>query len=130
MINVLIGIISGIVSGSGMGGGAILILCLSVFMGIEQHIAQGANLVFFIPTSISAIFINIKQKLINWKLAVPITVFGIIGAIIGANIAVRMNVNMLKRFFGIFLFFIAFFQIYELFAEHKRNKKTQNKIRN
>ena len=34
MLEVLIGIISGVISGTGMGGGTILILILSVFMGI------------------------------------------------------------------------------------------------
>ncbi|MCI8621567.1 MAG: TSUP family transporter [Clostridia bacterium] len=67
MVNVLIGIISGLVSGMGMGGGTILILCLSLFMGIDQHTAQGANLVFFIPTSLVSIATNIKKKIIKWK---------------------------------------------------------------
>jgi len=38
-------------------------------MGIDQHTAQGANLVFFVPTSIVSIITNIKQKLIKWKTA-------------------------------------------------------------
>ena len=82
MLNILIGGISGIVSAMGMGGGTILILCLSLFLGKDQHIAQGANLVFFIPTSIVAIIMNIKQKLIKWKTGIQVTIFGIIGAII------------------------------------------------
>lgn len=67
MVNILIGAVSGLVSGMGMGGGTILILCLSLFMGVDQHVAQGANLVFFVPTSMVSIFTNIKQKLIKWK---------------------------------------------------------------
>ncbi len=67
MKEVLVGIVSGFVSAMGMGGGTILILCLSMFMGIEQHIAQATNLVFFIPTSIVAIITNIKQKYIDFK---------------------------------------------------------------
>lgn len=67
MIEILIGMLSGFVSGMGMGGGTILILCLSMFMGVEQHIAQATNLVFFIPTSIVAIITNIKQKYIDFK---------------------------------------------------------------
>lgn len=82
MLNILIGGISGTVSAMGMGGGTILILCLSLFLGKDQHIAQGANLVFFIPTSIVAIIMNIKQKLIKWKTGIQVTIFGIIGAII------------------------------------------------
>ena len=50
MLEILIGLISGIVTGIGMGGGTILILLLSVIWNYEQHIAQATNLIFFIPT--------------------------------------------------------------------------------
>ena len=86
MIEILIGMISGIVSGTGMGGGTILIFLLTFMMGIEQHVAQATNLIFFIPTSIVAIIINIKNKNIDLKLAIIISIFGILGAIIGSNI--------------------------------------------
>ena len=39
MPEILIGLVSGIVSGIGMGGGTILIFLLTFFMGIEQHMA-------------------------------------------------------------------------------------------
>ncbi len=65
MIEVLTGIVSGIVSGLGMGGGTILILIFTIFLNIEQHIAQATNLIFFIPTAIIAIYINKKQKLLD-----------------------------------------------------------------
>lgn len=69
MEKLLIGFVSGIVSGTGMGGGTILILCLSIFLGVNQHTAQATNLIFFIPTSIAAIIINVKEKKINFKIA-------------------------------------------------------------
>ena len=62
MGEILIGIVSGIISGAGMGGGTILIFLLSFVMGVEQHIAQATNLIFFIPTSIVAIIVNLKNK--------------------------------------------------------------------
>ena len=122
MLNVLIGAISGIVSGMGMGGGTILILCLSLFLGKEQHIAQGANLIFFVPTSIVSIFINIKQKLVKWKIGLTVAFFGIIGAIIGAKISVNLDTNRLKLYFGIFLLIIAAFEIYSLFFKKEKAK--------
>ena len=57
---IIIGLVSGIVSGTGMGGGTILIFLLTNICGLEQHIAQATNLIFFIPTSIAAIIVNIK----------------------------------------------------------------------
>ena len=114
MINIIIGTASGIVSAMGMGGGTILILCLSLFLGKDQHIAQGANLVFFIPTSVVSIFMNIKQKLIKWKIGIVVGIFGIIGAAIGAKISVNLDTNKLKLYFGIFLLIIA-----QVFAKSK-----------
>ena len=67
MIESLIGLVSGIVTGTGMGGGTILILLLSIFLGLNQHTAQATNLVFFIPTAVTSVFIGIKNKNINIK---------------------------------------------------------------
>ena len=78
MPQILIGLLSGIVSGTGMGGGTILIFLLTFFMEIEQHIAQATNLIFFIPTSIVAILVNLKNKNIDLKLAITISICGVI----------------------------------------------------
>lgn len=120
---VIFGIISGIVTGLGMGGGTILILLLSLFMNLEQHVAQATNLVFFVPTAISAIIINIKQKNIDYKLAGIITVCGIIGAIIGAIISESISSNKLKKYFAVFILLIAIYEIYKLYKEYRIRKK-------
>ncbi len=122
MVEILIGILSGIISGTGMGGGTILIFLLVYLMGIEQHIAQATNLIFFIPTSIIAIIINWKHKNIALQSAVLISVFGILGAIIGANISIHINVNILKKCFGIFLAVIAIHEIYTIIKWYKKQK--------
>jgi len=127
MTEVLIGIISGIVSGTGMGGGTILIFLLSFMLEIEQHTAQATNLIIFIPTSIVAIIVNLKNKNIDTKQAIIISIFGVLGAIIGANIAIYMDVKILKKGFGIFLIFVTINEIYSIIKLHKKDKKTNNK---
>ena len=127
MTEVLIGIVSGIVSGTGMGGGTILIFLLSFILGIEQHTAQATNLIFFIPTSIVAIIVNFKNKNIDTKQAIIISIFGVLGAIIGANIAIYMDVKILKKGFGIFLIFVTINEIYSIIKLYKKDKKTNNK---
>lgn len=129
MLETLIGFISGIVSGTGMGGGTILILCLSIFLEINQKTAQATNLIFFIPTSIAAIYINMKQKNINIKLAKQIIFWGIIGTIIGALIAQKINITVLKKMFGIFLTIIAIHEIYLLIKEYIFYKNGKDKIK-
>ena len=95
MKEIIFGILSGIVAALGMGGGTILILLLGIFTSIEQHFIQGTNLVVFIPTSIVAIGINIKNKTINYKEALPIIILGIIGAIFGSFIAFKFDNKIL-----------------------------------
>ncbi len=126
MTQIFIGLISGIVSGTGMGGGTILIFLLTNLLGLDQHIAQATNLIFFIPTSIIAIIINIKNKNIDLKTGILISVYGILGAIIGANIAIKVNVKILKKAFGIFLAIIAIHEIYTSIKLYKKEKVRDN----
>ncbi len=129
MKEIIIGLVSGIVSGTGMGGGTILIFLLTYISGLEQHIAQATNLIFFIPTSIVAIIVNIKNRNIRFRVATMISVFGILGAIIGANLSIHTNVYKLKKLFGIFLATIAIHEIYTIIKENKKNQKGDNKIK-
>lgn len=123
MLEIIFGVIAGIVTGLGMGGGTVLILLLSLFSGLEQHIAQATNLVFFIPTSIAAIIMNFKQKNVNFKLAINISFFGIIGAILGSIISNNISSNNLRKYFAIFILIIAIHEIYELYKQYKNNRK-------
>jgi len=123
MIEVISGIIAGMFTGTGMGGGTVLLLLLAMFANLEQHFAQGINLVFFILTTISAIIINIKDKFIDFKLGFQIIIYGIIGAIIGSKIAININSENLRRYFGFFLAIITIYEIYYLIKENIKEKK-------
>ncbi len=129
MSNVLIGVISGIISGMGMGGGTVLIVLLTLISNMEQHIAQATNLIFFIPTSIVAIIVNIKNKNINLNLALIISIAGVIGAILGAKISVNLDVQSLRKYWGYFLALIAIHEIYILVKLYIKNKNRHNKIK-
>lgn len=126
MVEIIIGVVSGMVAALGMGGGTILILLLGIFTGLEQHIIQGSNLIFFIPTSIVAIIMNIKNKTINYKNAATIIISGIIGAIVGCKISFMVENNNLRKYFGIFLLGIAIFEIYDLIRQYILSKKENN----
>ncbi len=128
-MEILIGLISGIVSGSGQGGGTILILCLTLFYGIDQHKAQATNLIFFVPTAISAIIVSIKEKNIKWKVVTPVIISGIIGALIGAYLSTKTDVKSLKKYFGYFLAIIAIYEIYCYVKKYIFNKNTHTKIK-
>jgi len=121
MVLFLIGLAAGIVSGMGIGGGAVLIPALVIFIRPEQHIAQGVNLVFFIPTAIIALVIHIKNRKIDFKMALPIMIAGIIGAYMGSRLALALHGDILRKWFGVFLLFMG---CYEMAREDTKNAAT------
>lgn len=118
MIEILFGFIAGIIAALGMGGGSILIILLSIFTSYTQKMIQGINLIFFIPTAVIAIFINLKRKNIDLKLSVIIIIFGIIGAIVGSNIAFKLSDKVLRNCFLIFLIIITIYEVYGFFKKY------------
>lgn len=104
---ILIGIISGIVTGMGMGGGSILILILTAFLFVNQHTAQATNLIFFVPTSISAIYVYFKNRNVDTKLGLKLLYTAIIGAVVGSYLTKYVASDNLKKYFGMFLLTIA-----------------------
>lgn len=116
MIVILIGLAAGIISGMGIGGGAILIPALVLFVKPEQHVAQSVNLLFFIPTAIVALSIHIKHKNVDFKVGIPILLCGLGGAIIGSSIALSVDGGVLRKIFGVFLLAMG---MYEIFGKGK-----------
>ena len=111
MINILTGFFSGIISGMGIGGGAILIPTLIIIEGISQQLAQGINLTYFIPTAIISLFVHIKNKNVEFKTARIIGGCGMAGSVLGSLVAVSVRGEILRRMFGIFLLAIGIYEI-------------------
>lgn len=106
------GVLSGMLGSMGLGGGGVLIIYLTLFAGLEQQLAQGINLIFFIPMAILSIIIYFKKKLIYWNIAWPMATLGVVGSFIGTYIAGFMNNNILGKIFGILLFIMGLIQLF------------------
>ena len=102
-ISIIVGVLCGIISGFGIGGGSLLMVWMTVVVAIEQKDAQGINLLYFIPTSIGALYFHIKNKLITWEVVIPAVLFGCVTAAISAWIAAKIDVAFLQKLFGIYL---------------------------
>ena len=121
MIIYIISLISGIISGMGIGGGTVLIPGLIIFLNIKQQIAQSINLLIFIPTGIVALYSHIKQGNVEKDSLKSLIITGIIGAIVGSYIAILVNPNVLRKMFGVFLFFMGSYEIYCSLKSKKRD---------
>jgi len=108
---VLIGLAAGTVSGMGIGGGAVLIPSLTVLLGVGQREAQHINLLFFLPTAIFALRVHAREKNIEKKGLWKLTLFGLMGAVPAALIAVRINADWLRKGFAVFLLCMATYEL-------------------
>jgi uncharacterized membrane protein YfcA len=61
----ILGFIGGIPAGMGMGGGTVTIPLLVLVGGVEQKIAQCANLFSFLPMSVGALKTHAKNGLLK-----------------------------------------------------------------
>ena len=111
--------LTGIFASMGLGGGMVLIVYLTVFAGFSQLVAQGINLVFFIPIAIISLVLHTKNKLVEWKKAVPAVLWGTAAVIISAWLANRIEQSLLSKAFSIFLILMG---LKELFFKSEKHK--------
>ena len=113
ILGILTGLFSGIISGMGIGGGAILIPALIMLEKVNQQVAQGINLVYFIPTAVVSLIVHIRRKNVEIKTAFIIGASGILGAVFGSVIAKNIHSDILGKLFGIFLLAIGIYEIFK-----------------
>lgn len=103
---VLIGLLAGILSGfMGVGGGVVMIPLMILLLGYDQHQAQGMSLaVLAVPvTFIAAYNYHNSGHPIDWKYALVIAVFFVVGGYFGSKIAIALNQTVLKKVFALIL---------------------------
>ena len=116
-VSVLIGVLCGVVSGLGIGGGSLLMIWLTAVLATEQRAAQGINLLYFLPTAAASLVFHAKNKLVRWDLVLPAAVCGCITAAGAAWLAQTVEISLLRKGFGAFLIVIGLLEL-------KKAKKT------
>lgn len=116
----LIGLVSGIIGGMGIGGGSVLVPGLVFLLGTEQHVAQGVTLVTFLPMAAVALFIHYRAGNLKLRPAWPLIVGSVVSAFIGARLAAVISGPMLKKIFALFLFGVG---LYEFWSGMKKGER-------
>ena len=99
----LCGLGASVISAWGVGGGTLLLLVMTLFFGVDQRTAQGVNLLFFLPTAASALVCHARGGYLDkptLKAAVPPAA---VLALAGAWAATALDVELLRRPFGVYL---------------------------
>jgi len=119
---VLIGLAAGVVSGMGIGGGAILIPALTIIFGMTQQNAQMINLLYFIPTALLAVRVHKKSGNIEKNGLLPLILWGLLGALPGALIAIKIDATYLRKGFAVFLLIVGLYEIRKGFLAWKTQR--------
>lgn len=109
---VLIGLIAGILSGLvGVGGGIIMVPLFVLVLGLTQHNAQGLSLAVMLPPVTFLAVYNYHTAgdggNIDWRVALTVSVLFIVGGFLGSKLALRIDQQVLKRVFGVFMLLVA-----------------------
>lgn len=114
VIAAAVGILTGIISGFGIGGGSLLILYLTAVAGIDQYSAGGINLLYFLCCAPAALISHIRHRRVEWQAVLWCSLAGAITSAVAAYFAAGINTDWLRRLFGVVLLYIG---IRELFAK-------------
>ena len=108
LVLVAIGLVAGAIAASlGIGGGVVFVAALALVLGFDQHLAQGTSLAVILPTASVATIGHTRAGRVDWRLAIPTGVAGIVGGLIGAKTALAIDGEVLRRLFSIALFAIS-----------------------
>ena len=100
---------AGFLSGTiGIGGGLLFVPTLTVGLRLSQAVAQGTSLVAIIPTAIVGGFTHLRQGNVLLRPALAMGGGGVVGAVIGALVAVEVPGPLLARVWGAFLVYSAY----------------------
>ncbi len=108
----LAGAVTGVLSGFGVGGGTLLLVYMTVFAGLDQHLAQGINLLYFLPAGLLALPAHVKNGYIEKPVLLPAITAGLVCAALAAWIATALDVAVLRRCFGGFLVVIGVMELF------------------
>lgn len=103
IFDVLASFFAAVLAALGVGGGGLLVIYLVLVLQMEQHAAQGLNLIFFIIASLSALPFYIRKKRVRLRLSLVFSSLGVLGAYLGCLLSARTSPRGVRFFFGLML---------------------------
>lgn len=108
----VVGAATGVLSGFGVGGGTLLLVWLTAVAGMDQHLAQGINLLYFLPAAVLALPAHWKNGYIEKKALLPAVLTGLLAAGGCAWLASGLETGFLRKCFGGFLIAVGLTQLF------------------
>ncbi|MDE7219619.1 MAG: TSUP family transporter [Oscillospiraceae bacterium] len=96
---------TGALSSWGVGGGTLLLVCMTLFLGVGHREAQVINLLFFLPTAGISLFFHRKNGFLDKETWRQASLPGSAAALAGALLSMAVDVSLLRKPFGLFLLY-------------------------
>ena len=90
----------GALTGTGVGGGGLLVLYLTFLRGVGQIHAQWLNLVLFTAVSAAAVPVHLARRKIDASVLLILVAFAIPGTFAGSAIRGAVSAEAVRRIFG------------------------------
>lgn len=108
VVYALSGIIMGLLSALfGIGGGIVLVPFLVTLLDFDQRLAAGTSLAVMIPIALLGAVRLTRPGLTQWSVGVRIGIGGIVGGVIGSQLALRLPIDVLAWGFAVLLLVVA-----------------------
>lgn len=114
------GALTGVLSAFGVGGGTLLMIYMTLAAGLPQTEAQGINLLYFIPTSLAALYWHIKNGLIVKNVTIPAVIAGTLTAVAASFAATSIDTELLHKVFGGFLILTGLWELFRKTPEEEK----------
>jgi uncharacterized protein len=99
-----VGLAAGFMAGLlGIGGGLLLVPAMVLFFGFDQHVAQGTSLLVIIPAALAGSWTHHRKGRLVLRDAVAAGAGGVLGAAVGAFLALGIDDIALRRLFALLL---------------------------
>lgn len=108
IVLLLVGLGAGVLSGMfGIGGGIVIVPALITLLNFDQKMAVGTSLgALLLPVSAGAVFAYYQAGELDLGVAFMVALGLLVGAFIGAKIALGLPSTTVKRLYGIFLLLV------------------------
>jgi len=105
---VVIGLITGILSGMlGVGGGIVMVPAMVLILHMPQSYAQGVSLLVIIPTSMVGAYTHLKKGNVVTSIVPWIAAVSVVTGIVGSLLALGPLKSVLTQVFAVFLLLVS-----------------------
>lgn len=120
---------------TGVGGGALLVPLLVIFLGVPPIVAVGTGALFVAATKLGAAWSYYRRGSVDWKLVLRMSIGSIPGAILGVGVLAVLRVHLgnnvnelLKLLIGVLLIITPAFALFQKYLQKTGNKSLRERL--